>query len=344
MASELPPSSKPLRLTPGDTPPETAAEIVSETAPLGRYSLFANLLIFCLSFVLWQAVTRQPPPAPGRIEKKLQRLDQRGAVDLIFVGSSRTHFQFVPDAFDAEADRLGMDIDSFNFGLPGAKGHEIDYLIDRYVARVPGLKYVFIEAREFEYQTPDYNERTFREIYWHDLRRTIDAVQTSVRGPLGPGLGWAEAQDHLLHFALRFANLWPSDPEPANTIDEDGYEAWTRAYEAAGKDKAEAVVAGDLYVNADVIRRQALALGKKDIGVYYVVPPHAASTPVLHRLHDEGVLRGVFVMNDPRAYPEFLGWAEDKVYLAPPRARLYSEALAREFHQAVSKADETASR
>jgi len=304
---------------------------------MGQTRAAGNLVIFSLAALIAFTVLTPSPPAPAQFERKLDLLEQQGDIDAIFIGSSRTHFQFVPAAFDDEAAHLGLNVRSFNLGLAGAFGHEIDYLLDRHVLTTMRPRFVFIEFRGFEYQCPDQREKTFREIYWHDARRTLDSISTTMQSHLGP-LRWAEAQDDLMHFGLRFTGRWPTHRGPVSPMDARGYTEWRLG---AGQEPpqlvGEAHYDGNLVVNSASLVRQQRRLQSRGIEVFYVLPPGSPKFRELERLESSGAVHHVLRLNDPQRYPElFAPQNKGSLYLVREGAVEYSRRLARAFAQARS--------
>lgn len=293
-------------------------------------------MIFLIATVLAFAVMTPATPASAQFEQKLDLLSRQGDIDAVFIGSSRTHFQFVPDAFDKEANRLGTSARSFNLGLVGAFGHEIDYLLERHVLPQIRPRFVFIEFRGFEYQCPDQRERTFREIYWHDAKRTLESISTTMQSNLGP-LRWAEAQDHLLHFGLRFIGRWPDRRGPVTATDDRGYTQWLLgADQETPRLAGEALYDGNLVVNTATLLRQQHRLNSLGIEVFYVLPPGAPKSRELDDLESSGKVKHVIRLNEQERYPELFD-AENKgsLYLLRQGAERYSALLARAFAEAI---------
>lgn len=303
--------------------------------PASRAGVYRNVGVFALSFVAAMALVRPEPPAPASISAKLESLERLRAVDLVFVGSSRTHFNLTPASFDAEAGRLGLSVQSFNLGVPGAGGHEVDYIVENYLLDLPQLKAVFIEFPTFEYQTIDPDERTFRKIYWHDARRTIDAVRSSLAGPMPLGLRWLEAEEHLWHFVLRFCGLWPSGGEVPPDFGPDGFQPWDHPSRKpiAGPPKPAFLKNTDYVVSREIIRRQQAVLRRRGIRVFYVIPPGTPDLSPLLEMARAGEIR-LFKFNDPREYPELYQPDTNGGYLLSKGARLYSTMLAEKLAEA----------
>lgn len=299
---------------------------------IGQGRAGGNLLIFLIASVLAFALVTPTPPLPDQFRQKMDLMAAQEDIDTVFIGSSRTHFQFVPKAFDAESNRMGKSVRSFNLGLVGAFGHEIDYLLERHVLPAVDVRYILIEFRGFEYQCPDQRERTFREIYWHDTRRTLDSISTTMKSHLGP-LRWAEVQDDLMHFGLRFIGRWPDRRGPVSKTDSRGYTEWLldgdqNAPEVIGEMQYD----GNLVVNTSALLRQQARLHALGIEVFYVLPPGAPRFRELERLEAAGQVKHVIRLNDPARYPElFDSGIKGSLYLLREGADRYSQRVARAF-------------
>ncbi len=63
-----------------------------------------------------------PAPYVECIDDKLDLLARRGAsINSVFIGSSRVHHNYVPQVFDDEMARRGVEARSLNFGAPGMR-------------------------------------------------------------------------------------------------------------------------------------------------------------------------------------------------------------------------------
>lgn len=313
---------------------------MSGNLPKSRVGIVRNVFIFCTSLVSFMALFSPTPPAPRRLEEKLAISATRQDIDLVFAGSSRTHFQFDPSAFNAEAERYGIPVEGFNMGLAGAEGHEIDYILEKFVLPIPSLKYVFVEIPKFEYQTLDVHERTFRKIYWHDMRRTVDSVRTSLREPSQFGVRWIEARKHLLHFCLRFCGRWVVGHEQVAAPNTDGYMEWERQENEDESVELNRAARGRTYSKRydlleEVVRRQVERFRSRGVKIYYVFPPGTPVYPILLEMERRGEIPGVFALNDPQVYPELFVSVAKGGYLTRSEARLYSEALARKFTESL---------
>jgi len=112
-----------------------------------------------------------PFPEVPVVREKLLHLAGRGDdYDVLFVGSSRIHFQVLPSIFDRLAAENGVVVRSFNVGAAGMGSPEDAYLIDEILRRPHRrLRWVFVELSRLG--TGLRPEVTARFTYWHDAPR-----------------------------------------------------------------------------------------------------------------------------------------------------------------------------
>jgi len=96
----------------------------------------------------------------------------------LFFGSSRVFNQVIPDVFDRTAQAGGLDINSYNFGIPAMRALDSTALIETVLRNPPkNLKWVFFESVLDRGYEPIHNARTHRAMYWHTWENTDMAVR-----------------------------------------------------------------------------------------------------------------------------------------------------------------------
>ncbi|MCH7824738.1 MAG: hypothetical protein IH849_08045 [Acidobacteria bacterium] len=122
-----------------------------------------------------------PAPYIECIDDKLDLLARRRAsINAVFIGSSRVHHNYVPQVFDDEMARRGVEARSLNFGAPGMRLIETHYLLQRMSETGLRLDWVLVEIDDFSTPVLNTNRDSTRETYWHDLEHTSLALRSLV--------------------------------------------------------------------------------------------------------------------------------------------------------------------
>jgi len=96
----------------------------------------------------------------------------------LFFGSSRIYSHVIPDVFDETVQAAGVDINSYNFGIPAMRAIDSAVLVKEVLKNPPkDLKWVFFESILDKGYEPIPNARTYRSIYWHNWENTKFAAQ-----------------------------------------------------------------------------------------------------------------------------------------------------------------------
>ncbi len=122
-----------------------------------------------------------PAPYVECIDDKLDLLARRRAsINAVFIGSSRVHHNYVPQVFDDEMARRGVEARSLNFGAPGMRPIETHYLLQRMSETGLRVDWVLVEIDDFFTPVLNTNRDSTRETYWHDLEHTSLALRSLV--------------------------------------------------------------------------------------------------------------------------------------------------------------------
>ena len=138
-------------------------------------ALLGNFAAFIAAFALVCAGIGAvlPEPRVPTISSKLDWLAEHGdEYDVLFIGSSRTLHQLVPEIFDAEMAAAGHRVRSFNAGADAMFPPEDTYVLEKILAqRTKPPRLVVVECNDVipHHRMCDYN--TLRTIYWHDNAR-----------------------------------------------------------------------------------------------------------------------------------------------------------------------------
>jgi hypothetical protein len=166
----------------------------------------------CVSLGCWL-----PFPKIPMVGEKLTHLARRGdEYDVLFLGSSRIHYQIMPAIFDRLAREQGVPVQSFNAGIGAMVPPEDDYILDR-ILHGPHrrLRWVFLEIMPLTAEGNPIIAGTGRFAYWHDWERTrlltdcfIEECGEAVHGPDGRQVPWPkEVQAIDRSFAVWLHNL-----------------------------------------------------------------------------------------------------------------------------------------
>lgn len=113
-------------------------------------------------------------PESGTLGRKWRHFEENGSrYSLVFVGSSRVAHHFIPEQFDAELKKAGIEMKSFNFGQDGMFPPESFYALRSLLEQTPARpSYVLIDLMNFRPILKG-NEEAERAIAWHDWRHTL---------------------------------------------------------------------------------------------------------------------------------------------------------------------------
>lgn len=91
----------------------------------------------------------------------------------LFFGSSRIYSHVIPEVFDETAQAAGVEVNSYNFGVPAMRAIDSTVLLKEVLKNPPkDLKWVFFESILDKGYEPIPNARTYRSIYWHNWENT----------------------------------------------------------------------------------------------------------------------------------------------------------------------------
>ena len=132
--------------------------------------------------------------------------ERKDSFDVVFVGSSVTKYGIDPKVFDKAMLDAGVELRSFNMGIAGAWGFELDNRIREILAMKPkSLRWIFIEPRLLKLVME--REYSDRDVWWHSARQTGVAAGFIDEIPVA----WREKYPLLLthfgHMAARYLNV-----------------------------------------------------------------------------------------------------------------------------------------
>lgn len=117
-------------------------------------------------------------PESGSLGRKWRHFEEHGAkYSLVFMGSSRVAHHFIPEQFDAELKKAGVEMKSFNFGQDGMFPPESFYALRSLLEQTPAKpRFVLIDLMNFRPILKG-NEEAERAVAWHDGRHTLLALR-----------------------------------------------------------------------------------------------------------------------------------------------------------------------
>lgn len=145
--------------------------------------LLGNIAAFFVSFLLVCSGIGVilPEVVVPVISAKLAWLEEHeDEYNVIFLGSSRTHHQVLPDTFDSEMAKGGQEVRSFNLGAGGMRPPEDTYVLEKLLSRrTKPLRLVVVECNPVRLRLTPQLRDTVRAVYWHDNTR-MGAIICSV--------------------------------------------------------------------------------------------------------------------------------------------------------------------
>ncbi len=150
-----------------------------------RQSAIALIAFIASAFLLNQIIPS--PSIPSNVVFIGPKYDyyqaHKDEYNTLFFGSSRIYSHVIPEVFDTVAQSSGLDINSYNFGIPAMRAIDSAVLLEEVLANPPkDLKWVFFESILDKGYEPIPNARTHRAMYWHTWKNTriaADYILTS---------------------------------------------------------------------------------------------------------------------------------------------------------------------
>lgn len=124
--------------------------------------------VVSLALGCWVIRTVVPVGSPvtqDLINFKFAQLDANPQpYDTFFIGSSRVHRQIEPRVFDAQAEALGRQTHSFNFGAPSMTEPELYDVVHRLIERGAADGATFLMDVTFDFQFAMWNSKSLRRV------------------------------------------------------------------------------------------------------------------------------------------------------------------------------------
>ncbi len=309
-----------------------------------------------------------PEPYIPFVSDKLEHLAaHRDSYDVLFVGSSRVYRHVAPGIFDQVLAAAGRPVRSFNVGIPAMRLAETTRILERVLTLAPGgLDYVFLEPPRAAALISEDNILTRREVYWHDVRGTVRALQAVRCCARGGERRRRAYRLHLRTFLFRELNvglipavLGPRERprlRPGQTVlgaNGDGFVPLTVvADKPQGKHRDSFLAGLDSYrLEVDNLRRPSAGSYRlttfeaatyahlralteaRGARLFFVVSPVLDRRGELREAVQQGVVEGLFAFNDPTRHPRFydVDLRFDRGHLRDRGAEIFTRRLAEEF-------------
>ncbi len=183
-------------------------------------ALLGNFAAFIAAFTLVCAGVGAllPEQKVPIVSTKLDWLAEHGDdYDTLFIGSSRTYHQILPEMFDTDMAAAGHPVRSFNAGVDGMRPPEDTYLLEKILAhRTKPVRLVLVECNFIRLQQRGMDRDTLRMVYWHDnvrmgtLLRAVwigDGNKRMLRRFKKVLEKWPDFPDHIRYWMWQNSNL-----------------------------------------------------------------------------------------------------------------------------------------
>ena len=180
-----------------------------------------NILLFLIGLGLTSAAISTIAKAPriAIVTPKITWLADHGdEFDTLFLGSSRTYRQIIPELFDRGMAAVGQSTRSFNLGIDGMRPPEDTYVLEQILGhRKTPVRWVLVECNALRLSMREEDQETLRAVYWHDWKRLVtlfrraflaDEKKRNWRDRVGEVLEvWPDFFEHAEYWAQRATHL-----------------------------------------------------------------------------------------------------------------------------------------
>jgi hypothetical protein len=134
-------------------------------------------------------------------DKRAYLLQNKAQYNALFIGSSKTHNQIIPELFDQKAKEAGLNIRSYNYGISGLTSLEALHIYENLLLKDSlKFKYAFVELDWIS--TINYeNLNVARSYYWLDNKN----YTTSVKSILNSSVPLTRRAWGLFHYTLDYS-------------------------------------------------------------------------------------------------------------------------------------------
>lgn len=289
----------------------------------------------------------------------------------LFFGSSRIYSHVIPDVFDETAQAEGVDINSYNFGIPAMRAIDSTVLLKEVLKNPPkDLKWVFFESILDKGYEPIPNARTYRSIYWHNWENTRFAAQYILRSDESLPKKAVLLTSHLIPFLYHqmnvgrvFNQVLPSElsageQEVAAEVretegyyalrDEDDPQRQAFLADQAGYAEQVAILkamqaqpqAEDAYLSANkkaLLAEVTQAISAAGAEPIFVEPPSLHMVNDFQSAQQLGAIDTLLSYKDPNQFPALYSFElrQDADHLNDAGSREFTRLLAKDFSKAA---------
>jgi hypothetical protein len=336
----------------------------------GGASRFLLPALAVAAFVLVAGLIRSAVPWPaeyGMAAKMDAFLEARDEFTAIYVGPSTVFRSFRPEVIDPlVSEATGLPFRSYNLGMGAHFGHEVDAQLREILALEPkNLRWVFIQPSDYygDFRLGR-NIFTERSVRWHDLRGTLDGLESAwLRDdPVTERLDLTWIHLQLAAWHLGNYGLGPRIVEALAGGDDDYREVLpsmrtNRGYQALEDWDKEDIAARALRLrrnpgeyeeaidwlterqdntmdlsafNLRALQRQQQILADAGLRCIYVMPPMITPPTLVNTLARDGHLPTFINLDTPARVPELyeLRYRFDRGHLNRQGADVFSRMFA----------------
>jgi hypothetical protein len=332
--------------------------------------LVRNASLLALGLIAGSTAIRDFTPEPNLrdVSAKLAHIAENpDTYDILFVGSSRVFRQISPTVFDQRLRTHGLDLRSFNAGIPAAKSVEVWHFLRRLGdLGETRARYIVIEPDGLLATIARENFATEREIYWHGPAETGMAIRSLGELQVVPRIRMSFFHTGTFLFnrlavgRLRLLGSQLGRPSHLRRADPGGLgpdgDGWMPFVKAEGQPDFERrrEFLGDLPRYRRMLARQPRLLSGQDCLTEYhaemlghltaavealgaepvfVLSPATQPRCEVHQAFREGLLPNLIAFDDAATFPELYDVHNrfDFEHLNTRGAALYSRLLADRF-------------
>ena len=265
-------------------------------------------------------------------------------IEAVWLGTSHVARNIDNPAIEAALAERGLELEMFNFGIPGMGAYEQDYMLNMILSLEPeALRYVFIESGPIAmgvhprhiFRGPTDND-TQRSVMWHTARQTRKVLE---QVPLLP-ISWIDRVDHAFEHARLLCRNFSSyglgreikrglrgvSVEHDWLVETKGFRTWASTHpDQVERSAAFVELAAELGetgliqqtppdalathtdcsgLNVAFYREQQALAERHGVRLVYVTMPGSMVSSERPVLAREGVLETLWEFNRPDLYPE----------------------------------------
>jgi hypothetical protein len=294
--------------------------------------------------------------------------------DVLFVGSSYMHNHLIPEVFDDEMRKQGIEVRSLNLGMFGMQFHEMDLFADALLRVQPkNLRLMVVDGANMKIDLAPENHFTDRTLWWHTPGQTRAVSRAIQSAPITKGDPRERINIRIRHAALRTFHVGQG-PRYLRRLFRDvptempygGFDSLDQSFAAEVpatiKRRDDFLKLRDWYTNqvtqlkAGTLRKddrelplpylreaytdQVARLSDRGPELVYLVPPLPKSIRGIHTLTKEGVVPTTLRFDLPNTYPQFYALEArfDTGHLIESAAEEYTRLVAQQLAPTLREA------